>query len=470
MIAAKSYSGKRVAVMGLARSGQSAVVALKAGGADVIAWDDSGSKCKETESLGARIADLKEEDFTKIDALVLSPGIPHSYPKPHEVVEQAKKANTPVIGDIEIFATNYVKPRIIGITGTNGKSTTTSLIGHILKCAQIPHEVGGNIGHPALSFENDINITYQVLELSSYQLELAPSLSCEIGVILNISPDHLDRHGDMSGYIKAKSKIIEGLANKGTAIIGADDPDSCKLEEGLRQNNRKELSVQCVSGSHLPKNGVGIVDGCVVSNVNDEENIIVDLNGNITLPGAHNQQNAAAATAVALAIGISPDIIKAAILTFSGLSHRQELIGSFQNLIFVNDSKATNADATARALSCYDSIYWIAGGRAKQGGIESLGEYFPNIKHAYLFGECAKEFAETLKGKVGYTICDTIHNVFDIILSHLYLAGHQYGVVLLSPAAASFDQFSSYEVRGNIFRSLVNDKIMYNSKLKLNLP
>ncbi len=470
MIVAKSYSGKRVAVMGLALSGQSAVAALKAGGADVIAWDDNGSKCKETEPLGACITDLKEEDFTKIDALVLSPGIPHSYPKPHEVVEQAKKANTPVIGDIEIFATNYVKPRIIGITGTNGKSTTTSLIGHILKCAQIPHEVGGNIGHPALSFENDTNIIYQVLELSSYQLELAPSLSCEIGVILNISPDHLDRHGDMRGYIKAKSKIIEGLTNNGTAVIGIDDPDSRYIGEGLRQNNCKNLSIQYVSGNHLPKNGVGIVDGCVVSYVNAEESIIVDLNGNTTLPGTHNQQNAAAATSVALTIGISPEIIKAAILTFSGLPHRQELIGSYKNLTFVNDSKATNADATARALSCYKSIYWIAGGRAKQGGIESLGKYFPNIKHAFLFGECAKEFALTLEGKVGYTICDTIHDIFDIILSDLYIAGRQYGVVLLSPAAASFDQFSSYEVRGNIFRSLVNDKIIGNSKLKLNLP
>ena len=470
MIAAKSFSGKRVAVMGLARSGQSAVAALKAGGAEVIAWDDNDTKCKETEPLGAHIKDLTEEDFTEIDALVLSPGIPHSYPKPHLVVEQAKKANTPVIGDIEIFATNYVKPRIIGITGTNGKSTTTSLIGHILNCAQIPHEVGGNIGRPALSFKNDTNIIYQVLELSSYQLELAPSLSCEIGVVLNISPDHLDRHGDMSGYIKAKSKIIKGLANNGTAIIGVDDPDTCQIGKWLRQNNRKKLSIQCVSGNHLPKTGVGVVDGCVVSNVNAEENIIVDLNGSTTLPGAHNRQNVAAAASVALAIGISPDTIKTAILTFSGLPHRQELIGSLKNLIFVNDSKATNADAAARALSCYKSIYWIAGGRAKQGGIESLREYFPKIKHAFLFGECAKEFAETLKGTVGYTICDTIHNVFEIILSDLCTSDNQYGVVLLSPAAASFDQFSSYEVRGNIFRSLANNKIINNSKLKLNLP
>ena len=226
MIAAKSYLGKKVAVMGLARSGQSAAEALKAGGAEVIAWDDDVKKCRESALLGINISDLTKEDFTNIDALVLSPGIPHSHPKPHVVAKKAKKANTPIIGDIEIFVKNFIEPRIIGITGTNGKSTTTALVGQILRCAGLPVEIGGNIGLPVLGFENTLDAGYQVLELSSYQLELTPSLCCEIAVILNISPDHLDRHGGMDGYKAAKLKIMESLPENAIAIIGVDDPES----------------------------------------------------------------------------------------------------------------------------------------------------------------------------------------------------------------------------------------------------
>ena len=466
MIAAKSYLGKKVAVMGLARSGQSAAAALKAGGAEVIAWDDDVKKCIETRLLGINISDLTQEDFTNIDALILSPGIPHSYPKPHIVAKKAKKANTPIIGDVEIFAENFVEPHIIGITGTNGKSTTTALVGHILRCAQLPAEIGGNIGFPVLEFENTLDAGYQVLELSSYQLELTPSLCCEIAVILNISPDHLDRHGGMGGYKAAKFKIMESLPENAIAIIGIDDQESIGIAKWLTENKYKNLCVIPISGRVVPENGVGVLNGQLVKNIDCENEVVINLHDKAVLPGVHNQQNAAAATAIALALGISNNIIKKAIASFDGLPHRQELVGTFNRLTFVNDSKATNADATARALSCYNSIYWILGGQSKQGGIELLSEFFPNIRHAFLIGECSEEFADVLNGAVKFTSCGTIQNAIETIKNDIPNIYNDEVVILLSPAAASFDQFESYEARGDTFRLLIKEKILSNPNLR----
>jgi len=466
MIAAKSYLGKKVAVMGLARSGQSAAEALKAGGAEVIAWDDDVKKCRETALLGINISDLTKEDFTNIDALILSPGIPHSYPKPHVVAKKAKKANTPIIGDIEIFVKNFVGPRIIGITGTNGKSTTTALVGHILRCAGLPVEIGGNIGLPVLGFENTLDAGYQVLELSSYQLELTPSLCCEIAVILNISPDHLDRHGGMDGYKAAKLKIMESLPENAIAIIGVDDPESIGIAKWLTENKYKNLRVTPISGLVVPKNGVGVLNGNIVSNINRENEVVISLHDNTILPGVHNRQNVAAGTAAALTLGISKNIIKNAISSFPGLPHRQELVGTFNRLTFINDSKATNADAAARALSCYESIYWILGGQSKEGGISLLRKFFPKIRHAFLIGECSEEFADVLKGAVKFTTCGTIQNAIETIKNDIPSIYNDKVVILLSPAAASFDQFDSYEARGDTFRLLIEEKILNNPGLR----
>ena len=466
MIAAKSYLGKKVAVMGLARSGQSAAEALKAGGAEVIAWDDDVKKCKETALLGINISDLTKEDFTNIDALILSPGIPHSYPKPHVVAKKAKKANTPIIGDIEIFVKNFIEPRIIGITGTNGKSTTTALVGHILRCAGLPVEIGGNIGLPVLGFENTLDAGYQVLELSSYQLELTPSLCCEIAVILNISPDHLDRHGGMDGYKAAKLKIMESLPENAIAIIGVDDPESIGIAKWLIENEYKNLRVIPISGLIVPESGVGVLNGNIVSNINRENEVVISLHDNTILPGVHNWQNVAAGTAVALTLGLSNNIIKNAISSFPGLPHRQELVGTFNRLTFINDSKATNADATARALSCYESIYWILGGQSKEGGIGLLRKFFPKIRHAFLIGECSEEFADVLKGVVKFTNCGTIQNAIEAIKNDIPSIYNDKVVILLSPAAASFDQFESYEARGDAFRLLIEEKILNNPGLR----
>lgn len=466
MIAAKSYLGKKVAVMGLARSGQSAAEALKAGGAEVIAWDDDVKKCRESALLGINISDLTKEDFTNIDALILSPGIPHSYPKPHVVAKKARKANTPIIGDIEIFVKNFVEPRIIGITGTNGKSTTTALVGHILRCAGLPVEIGGNIGLPVLGFENTLDAGYQVLELSSYQLELTPSLCCEIAVILNISPDHLDRHGGMDGYKAAKLKIMESLPEKAIAIIGVDDPESIGIAKWLTENEYKNLCVTPISGLVVPENGVGVLNGNIISNINRENEVVISLHDKTILPGAHNWQNVAAGTAVALTLGISNNIIKNAISSFPGLPHRQELVGTFNRLTFINDSKATNADATARALSCYESIYWILGGQSKEGGIGLLSKFFPKIRHAFLIGECSEEFADVLKGVVKFTNCGTIQNAIETIKNDIPSIYNDKVVILLSPAAASFDQFESYEARGDAFRVLIEEKILNNPGLR----
>ena len=466
MIAAKSYLGKKVAVMGLARSGQSAAEALKAGGAEVIAWDDDVKKCRESALLGINISDLTKEDFTNIDALILSPGIPHSYPKPHVVAKKARKANTPIIGDIEIFVKNFVEPRIIGITGTNGKSTTTALVGHILRCAGLPVEIGGNIGLPVLGFENTLDAGYQVLELSSYQLELTPSLCCEIAVILNISPDHLDRHGGMDGYKAAKLKIMESLPEKAIAIIGVDDPESIGIAKWLTENEYKNLCVTPISGLVVPENGVGVLNGNIISNINRENEVVISLHDKTILPGAHNWQNVAAGTAVALTLGISNNIIKNAISSFPGLPHRQELVGTFNRLTFINDSKATNADAAARALSCYESIYWILGGQSKEGGIGLLSKFFPKIRHAFLIGECSEEFADVLKGVVKFTNCGTIQNAIETIKNDIPSIYNDKVVILLSPAAASFDQFESYEARGDAFRVLIEEKILNNPGLR----
>jgi UDP-N-acetylmuramoylalanine--D-glutamate ligase len=465
MLAAKSFSGKRVAVMGLARSGQSVVSALKAGGAKIIAWDDNYLKCKEAEVLGAEIKDLTKENLSYFDALVLSPGIPHSYPKPHVVVERARNANIPIIGDVEIFSNNCEKFEIIGITGTNGKSTTTALVGHILSCAGISCEVGGNIGRPVLEFNRTRNMRISVLELSSYQLELAPSLICKIGVLLNISPDHLDRHGSMQGYVDAKFRIIESLADNAVAIIGVDDPETSEIRKNLDKKKYKNISIRPISSQHIPKGGVGAIDGCIVSDFNSERTFIVDLNDSQIFPGLHNQQNVAAATAVALSVGVNINDIKAGILSFKGLPHRQEVIGSLRNVTFINDSKATNADATARALGCYKSIFWIAGGLSKKGGITSLEEYFYKIKHAYLIGDAAEEFSQTLLGKVDFTICITLEKALEKILKKISYEVSENSVVLLSPAAASFDQFDSYEARGDAFCSFVNENFFNKPKV-----
>jgi UDP-N-acetylmuramoylalanine--D-glutamate ligase len=454
MIRANIFQGETVAVMGLARSGLASVRALVTGGARVLAWDDDTARRDEAARLGAEVMDLEKADLAVVSALVLSPGIPHTYPAPHPVVAHARCEGIPIIGDIEILLRACPEARIVGITGTNGKSTTTALIGHILTAAGLAVEVGGNIGRSALEFEPMGAEGIYVLELSSYQLELTPSLVCDRAVLLNISPDHLDRHGGLQGYIAAKRRIFAGMAESAIAVVGDDDGDTRGLSAGLAGENHP--TVTRVSGLSVPDRGVGMEDDTVVATTDGERRVIINLSSARALPGSHNAQNACAATAVALSLGVAPGVIGAALLDFPGLPHRQEQVGVKDGVAYVNDSKATNADAAGRALSCYEPIYWIVGGIAKEGGIEALAPYFPRVRRAFLIGESTEAFAATLEGRVAYSVCGTLRRALDAAAVLALSQGLGGATVLLSPAAASFDQFASYEARGDCFRDMVS--------------
>jgi UDP-N-acetylmuramoylalanine--D-glutamate ligase len=455
MILAHTFQGEIVAVMGLARSGLASVRSLVAGGALVWAWDDNACRRIEASELGAQITDLGSTDLAGVSAVVLSPGIPHTHPASHPVAERARAAGVPIIGDIELLVRACPEARILGITGTNGKSTTTALIGHILATAGLKAEVGGNIGRPVLEFEPMGSDGIYVLELSSYQLELVPSLACDRAVLLNISPDHLDRHGGLAGYIAAKRRVFEGMPSDGTAVVGVDDDDARALGEAAARIGGPR--VVNVSGLEVPSAGVGMDESRVTVTTDDQRRVVVDLASARALPGSHNAQNACAATAIALSLGVAPEVIGPALLDFPGLPHRQERVGARDGVAYINDSKATNADAAARALSCYETIYWIVGGISKEGGIEALAPHFDRIRRAYLIGESTEEFAATLEGRVPYSVSGTLDRALNAADALAHGEAEAGATVLLSPAAASFDQFSSYEVRGDCFRDLVTD-------------
>ena len=448
MIEVTSFRNEKVAILGLARSGLAAAEALKKGGAHVLAWDDAVAKREAAAARSLRVVDLANADLAGVKALVLSPGIPSTFPTPHPVAARARAAGIEIIGDIELLARSRRNVRYAGITGTNGKSTTTALLGHILKEAGIPVAVGGNLGIPALMLDTLGPKGIYVLEMSSYQLELTTSLAFDVAILLNITPDHLDRHGGMEGYIAAKERIFARQGGKQAAVIGIDDAICHGIAKKLAVAGRKLIAI---STETAPAGGVYVIDGRLIDDVDGTHRTVLDLAQAPRLPGRHNWQNAAAAFAAARCLGVESDTVAQAITTFPGLAHRQELVGVIDGVRYINDSKATNADAAAKALACYDNIYWIAGGVAKEGGIASLGDFFPRIRHAYLIGEAAPAFAETLAGRVPFTLSGD--------LAHAVHAAHDAAAadttVLLSPACASFDQFTDFEARGDAFRRIV---------------
>ena len=454
MIIANSFSTKKVAVMGLARSGKAAVSSLVLGGARVLAWDDNPKRREEISGVGVKIRDLHDINFKDLDALVLSPGIPHSFPKPHPVAAKAKTFGVPIIGDIDILAKNAKNIPIIGITGTNGKSTTTSLVGHVLSYSNISNEVAGNIGRPVLEISSDPRPDFIVLELSSYQLELSPSLGCSIAVLLNITPDHLDRHGGMDGYVRAKRRIFDKLIYDPKIIIGIDDEITRSIYRQLKYET--DFLVIPISGYQIPENGVGVKSGNLRSQLPGMPKCEINLNEIKTLIGGHNHQNAAAAVAIALSLGVEQPEIECALQCFKGLPHRQELVREVFGINFINDSKATNFDAAERALSSFTSIYWIAGGLSKNERVtKSFFKKLENVEHAFLIGSSENEFFDAFKNSTPCTKCSNL----EIAVKKAALAAcnekKESPVVLLSPAAASFDQFESYEERGDQFRSIV---------------
>ncbi|HEX4113368.1 MAG TPA: UDP-N-acetylmuramoyl-L-alanine--D-glutamate ligase [Stellaceae bacterium] len=452
MITVQGFKGETVAVMGLARSGLAAAEALMAGGARVLAWDDAPGRRDTAQRRGVPLADLAATRFGAITALVLSPGIPHSYPKPNPIAAAARAAGTPIIGDIELLARSVPEARYVGVTGTNGKSTTTALIAHILSAAGRRVDVGGNLGTPALSLARLGADGCYVLELSSYQLELIDRASFDVAVWLNLTPDHLDRHGGLTGYIAAKRRIFQKARGNPTAVIGVDDAPSRAMADALSRENA--WRVTRISVISRVTGGVFVADGWLIDETGRSAEKVMDLREVPLLPGRHNWQNAAAAYAAARALGLARADIVAGIASFPGLAHRQETVATVAGVRFVNDSKATNADAAATALACYDRVYWIAGGVPKTGGITSLTPYFPRIRRAFLIGDAAEDFAATLGDRVPHQIDGTLDNAVAAAF-RVATADSDKPVVLLSPACASFDQFSDFEARGEAFRALV---------------
>jgi len=459
MIPIHAYDGRRVAVFGLGRSGIAAAKALEAGGAKVSAWDDSEAGRKRAEAEGLSLEDLNRRDWGDIDALVLSPGIPLTHPKPHHMVELAKAVGAPVIGDIELFAhaINEIpekrRPKIIGVTGTNGKSTTTALIGHILKETGRNVHIGGNIGEAILTLETPRPGAIYVLELSSYQIDLTKNLHCDIALMLNISPDHLDRHGGFDGYFFAKERLFEMQDDTGKAVIGIDDEETAALYTRLRRERGEEQVVPVSSGRVLVNGAYGL-GGQLYDAMDGASHPVADLNQALALPGKHNAQNAASALAVVRMLGVGASAAAKAISSFTGMPHRQEMVAEFQGVRFINDSKATNVDAACQALNCYDTIYWIAGGRAKDESLQKLENCHGRIAKAFLIGEAESGFAKELEGKIDIEACGDLKTAFERASQAAFEDSIEGAVVLLSPAAASFDQFDDFEARGDAFKAM----------------
>ncbi|CAN5184500.1 UDP-N-acetylmuramoyl-L-alanine--D-glutamate ligase [soil metagenome] len=458
MIPVRGFEGKTVAVFGLGRTGLTAARALIAGGAQVAVWDENVEAREKALTQGLNVVDLNTADWSQFAALMQSPGVPLTHPTPHWTVEKANAAGVEILGDIELFARTvnaapvHKRPKVVIITGTNGKSTTTALLGHILTSAGRDARIGGNIGYGVLGLEDMHGGAVYVLEVSSYQLDLTSSLKPDAAILLNISPDHLDRHGGMEGYVAAKRRVLLNQGKGDTAIIGVDDAWCQRICTEITAANRR--TIWPISSGRAMGRGVYALQGVLYDATGERVVEVADLLRAPGLPGRHNWQNAAAAYAAARALGVSVEDAAAGLITFPGLAHRMETVGQIGKVKFVNDSKATNADAARQAMSTYPKFYWIAGGRPKAGGIDSLEDLFPRIAKAYLVGEAAPEFAKTLKGKADTVMSGTIEAAAAQAFVDAKASGEE-AVVLLSPACASFDQFPDFEVRGDAFRAAV---------------
>ncbi len=431
MITSPAFSGKRFAILGLARSGLAAAEALLASGAEVTAWDRQDVAREPLEGR-ARLADPLEIDLTGYDGVVVSPGVPLNT---HPIADHAAKFGVPVIGDIELFAmarADLPTHKVVGITGTNGKSTTTALLHHICDQAGLPTLMGGNIGIPIMAQEPLAEGGVYVLELSSYQIDLSQSLACDIAILLNITPDHLDRYDGFEAYAASKARLFEMMQPDGLALISGTDDSSRSILSSLLESAGPE-------------------------HVMDLGGITAIGQGNWpALQGPHNRQNAIVAATAGAQLGIEDDVLEAALKSFSGLPHRMEFVCESAGVLFINDSKATNPASAAPALSAYPPspvkrVHWIVGGLAKEDGIGECAEHLANVKAAYTIGESGPRFAELLEGDVPVERCELLCEAVNRAVANAE-AGD---VVLLSPACASFDQFRDYERRGEHFRQIV---------------
>ena len=440
MIPSRALANRTAAVFGLARTGLGAVRSLVAGGTRVIAWDDNSTARDLGGQEGAEIMPWREWPWESIAALVLSPGVPLTHPVPHGVVVHANQAKVPVIGDVELFAREIRpdsnapgKAPVIAITGTNGKSTTTALVGHILKACGFDAQIGGNIGNSVLELSPPGAKTIYVLEMSSFQIDLAPGLKPDVSLLSNLSVDHIDRHGTMENYAAIKARMLAQTAADGQLVIGVDDDHSSAIftELSAAAKARNSAAANPVSVGKVLGRGIFVVDGALYDALSGRANKVMEIADAQRLPGAHNGQNAA------LAYG--------AVKPF--LRDTRQLIAAIASF--------PNADATARALATYPDIFWIAGGKAKDGGIESLSPYFPRVRKAYLIGDAAAVFARTLDGKASYEVSGTLDKAVEAAARDAVASSAPAPVVLLSPACASYDQFKDFEHRGDTFRDAV---------------
>lgn len=444
------FKNHHYAILGLGKNGVAAAQRLLQMGATLQIWDDQEQKRHEIpDNLKAYLAPFKT--LNPFNALILSPGIPHILPKPHPIATLAKNENIPIVSDAEILyraiKKSGSKARFIAITGTNGKSTTTVLVTHILKEAGFPAAAGGNLGPAALALPYLNDDGFYILEMSSYMLERLHDFTADISCLLNITPDHLERHGDMQGYITAKRHIFDHQNKNHLAVIGIEDKFCQQIADQLSHTS---TPIKKIAGVFLQHADLW-VDQHILQ---DQQGKIADLRHAHLLPGEHNAQNAAAAAAIALALGISRQQIQQSLTSFTGLAHRQRPVATIHNITFINDSKATNADAASKALTCYHELIWIAGGLAKSNGIKDLIPYFPRIKLALLIGKDTKRLAECLKeNHVNFEIVQTLEQA--VPLAFTFAQQHHIHTVLLSPACASFDQFNSFEERGEVFIKLV---------------
>ncbi len=456
MIPVVGYSGKRVGVLGLGRTGLATAAALQAGGAMPVCWDDNPASRALADVEGYLVADIsRPREAGELDLLITSPGIPHLYPEAHKAIQAAWAAGVPVDNDIGLFFQSFAQdewngfdryPKVVCITGSNGKSTTSALLHHILRHAHRPSQLGGNIGKAVLSLDPAIDGEVAVIELSSYQTDLARTLQPDVAIFLNLSPDHLDRHGGVGGYFAAKKRLFtQGLPER--SIIGVDEPEGQYLSNIIREG---ENVIEISTTRQLKGKGwsVFVRKGFLVEWRKGRQMASIDMRKMEGLPGAHNQQNACAAYAACRHLGLAPKVIEAAMASYGGLRHRCQQVGEVEGVKFINNSKATNADSAGKALLAFENILWIAGGQAKAGGIEGLD--FSAVKKAYLIGEAAEDFAAQL-GDTPHVISGTL----EAAVAAAKADAAQGDTILLAPACASFDQFDSFEQRGEVFEALV---------------
>ena len=455
MIPVRTFAGRDVAVLGLGLSGLASARALRAGGANPIVWDDKQAARDEAEAQGFTVRDLAEADWSRFAALVLAPGIPLTQPAPHWSVSHAQDAGIEVIGDIELFfrerALERAHGKVVVITGTNGKSTTTALTAHLFEAAGERVALGGNIGKAVLDLEPFAPDLIYVIELSSFQIELAPGLKPDAAALLNITPDHLDRHGTLANYARIKSMVFAHLGPDGTAVVGVDDAPSRAVADSLAG----PFAVKRIAVGHPVETGVFAENGVLHELEGGAELARIDLAGIGSLRGAHNWQNAAFAYALARSQGLSVPAIAQGLQSFAGLSHRMEQVARQGKVLFVNDSKATNADAAGKALASFCDIYWIIGGRSKEGGLAGLEPFFGRVLRAYLIGEAANAFATQLGSAIDHVQCGTLECAVEAAAADAGRSPAKEPVVLLSPACASYDQFANFEKRGEAFRQIV---------------